>query len=133
MITIEILFRFAQTDFTGRIAGYYLIRFYILRDNRLSSNDSILADRYAGHYHRPYSHECTIFDCNLLGNQLKRGTVEIVSARTKVGFLSNGGAFHNLYCSEGVGIRSFSETCTVMHDQMPRHLNPGFWMDEWSA
>ncbi len=117
---------FAQTDFTGWITGHFLIGFYILGDHRLSSDDCFLSDRYSGHYHSPYPYERIALDCNPFGNQLKSGILEVVCPRTKVGFLSYGGAFHDLYRSEGVGIRSFSEACSVMQDQMPRDLNPGF-------
>ena len=69
-ITIGILLRFAQTDFAGRITGYYLSWFYVLCDNRISSDDGFLSDRYSGHYHRPYTYERTALDGNLFGNQL---------------------------------------------------------------
>ena len=121
-----ILSRFAQTDIASRVAGDYLIGFYVFRDNRLSSDDCILSDRYSGHYHRPNAYEGTVFDGNLFGNQLKRGIVEVVCSRAKVGFLGNGGSFHNLDCSKRVCNGSFSEACPVMHNQMPRDLNPGF-------
>ena len=95
-----ILLRFAQTDFTGRIACHYLIGIYVFRDNRLSSDDCILSDRYSGHYHRPHAYERVVLDGNPFGNQLKGGIVEVVCPRAKVGFLGNGGSFHNLDCSK---------------------------------
>ena len=128
-----ILLRFAQTDFADWVAGDYLIWFYVLGDNRLSSDDCILSNRYSRHYHRPYAYEGTVFDGDLFGNQLKRGVVEVVCSRAKVGFLGNRGPFHNNDCSKRVGIRSFSEASTVMHGQMPGDLNTGLRMDEWRS
>ena len=95
----------------------------VLGDNRLSSHDSVLTNRYPGHYHRSYAYERTVLDGNLFGDQLKGGVAKVVCTRAKVGFLSNRDSFHNLDFSKRVCNGSFAETCAVMHSQMPWDLN----------
>lgn len=121
-----ILFRFAQTDFTERIACPNLIGIYIFRDNRLSSDDCILSDCYSRHYHGSYPYERIFLDDNLICNQLKGGGVEVVCSSAKVGFLCNSGSFHNLNFPKRVCDGAFSQACPVMHNQVPGYFNSGF-------